>query len=106
MAERDEFQFNTPIHVEWKRLDEKPLRSFWSSTPALQALRQQLPGSVDKVLVLHRGVGIVRARGMYLWRSEYVPQIVSGMLHIASKCIHMGACCTAWCPHAYVLRVG
>lgn len=68
MAERDAFQFNTPIHVDWKQLDDKLLTTFWNSTPAHQALRKRLPSSVDRVLVMHRGVGVVRARGVYLWR--------------------------------------
>jgi hypothetical protein len=60
------FRLSVPARVEFARLDSSLLSRFWRSTPPLAALRGRLPRTADRVAIFHRGVGVARARGLFL----------------------------------------
>jgi hypothetical protein len=60
------FRLSVPVRVDLGRLESSLLARFWRSGPELQALRRRLPRTADRVLVFHRGVGVARARGLFL----------------------------------------
>ena len=50
-------QFTNPMEVSWASMDRKLLQKFWSNKPALYANAAAIS---DRVLVLNRGVHLVR----------------------------------------------
>jgi len=60
------FRLTSPARVDLSRLDGALLARFWRSSTQLGGVRRRLPRTADRVAIFHRGVGVARARGVFL----------------------------------------
>ncbi|KAK9804732.1 hypothetical protein WJX72_002789 [[Myrmecia] bisecta] len=59
----EEFTFTMPVDVKWDLMDSSLLKRFWAGR---QAERASLADISDHIIVFHRGIKTVKARGTYI----------------------------------------
>lgn len=65
-ARSEDFSITAPVTIPWDAYDAKLLTAFWAACPEAAALRRRLPDLSDRVLLMHRGVGLARQSGMLI----------------------------------------
>ncbi|KAK9862890.1 hypothetical protein WJX84_001679 [Apatococcus fuscideae] len=62
-ALEEDFTFNMPVEVTWHKISDQLLKAFWARHPEE---RKGLATISDHILVFHRGIKEVRARGLFI----------------------------------------